>query len=439
MEKNGTSSKMKNSWEKSEISRKFPHTYMRQRFRTIYSWLDNKRIDEGAEGLWRIHDGLYDLKDFVKIHPGGSFWLKMTEGTDITEAFEAHHISSIPEQILAKYKVRDANEPRNYILTFKDDGFYRTLKLRAREKIKDIDHTVNKSDLIHTMLLLSTFITAITSVALHSIIGLMITSILMTWTVIASHNYFHQRDNWRMLFFNLSMLNYKEWRISHCMSHHIYTNSFHDLEITLLEPFFQYIPNRNLKTWIQRFGSWFYGPIIYSLTSWEQFASRIIYSILKKNVLDWDELIGFILPISMYLFTKASIIEVFLYWILLVTACSFIFVLIGLNAAHHSPDIIHDGDAIRSDKDWGIYQIDAVADSTDVKGSQFLTLTHFGNHTLHHLFPTLDHGILPQLFPILFETLKEFNIDWREFTRLDHIKGNYRQLARIEPNKYPRG
>lgn len=41
------------------------------RIYTHYSWLEGKQIDDNAEGLWRVHDKLYDLSDFAKRHPGG--------------------------------------------------------------------------------------------------------------------------------------------------------------------------------------------------------------------------------------------------------------------------------------------------------------------------------------------------------------------------------
>ena len=42
-------------------------------------WLKGKAMDDGAEGLWRIHNKLYDLTDFIKIHPGGEGWLRCTK------------------------------------------------------------------------------------------------------------------------------------------------------------------------------------------------------------------------------------------------------------------------------------------------------------------------------------------------------------------------
>ena len=43
------------------------------------SWLNGKRLDDNAEGLWWIHDKLYDLTNFIKKHPGGKDWLEMTK------------------------------------------------------------------------------------------------------------------------------------------------------------------------------------------------------------------------------------------------------------------------------------------------------------------------------------------------------------------------
>lgn len=42
-------------------------------------FLKDKQRDDGAEGLWRVHDGLYDLSSFVDVHPGGSEWLRLTK------------------------------------------------------------------------------------------------------------------------------------------------------------------------------------------------------------------------------------------------------------------------------------------------------------------------------------------------------------------------
>lgn len=42
-------------------------------------WLTGKAMDDGAEGLWRIHDKLYDVTSFLHKHPGGEEWLELTK------------------------------------------------------------------------------------------------------------------------------------------------------------------------------------------------------------------------------------------------------------------------------------------------------------------------------------------------------------------------
>lgn len=44
-----------------------------------WKWIEGKRADDNAEGLWRVHDKLYDLTSFVAKHPGGEFWLTITK------------------------------------------------------------------------------------------------------------------------------------------------------------------------------------------------------------------------------------------------------------------------------------------------------------------------------------------------------------------------
>lgn len=86
--------------------------------------------------------------------------------------------------------------------------------------------------------------------------------------------------------------------------------------------------------------------------------------------------------------------------------------------------------------DFGIYQINAVIERHDFvmdKNNQFIVLTTFGQHTLHHLFPTVDHGLLPQLLTPLLKTAKQFELELREYPWWPLLIGNYEQMLRSEP------
>lgn len=60
----------------------------------------------------------------------------------------------------------------------------------------------------------------------------------------------------------------------------------------------------------------------------------------------------------------------------------------------------------RGGYDWGIYTLDTIMDREERRSS-----TTFVDHALHHLFPTIEHVLLPQLRDTLLKTLSEFEAD----------------------------
>lgn len=75
-------------------------------------------------------------------------------------------------------------------------------------------------------------------------------------------------------------------------------------------------------------------------------------------------------------------------------------------------------------------------DRRELRGNGFLALTNFGAHIMHHLFPTLDHGYLPHLYDIFYETLAEFEAECQcQAWFFETIKGQFRQLSRVDAMK----
>lgn len=174
-----------------------------------------------------------------------------------------------------------------------------------------------------------------------------LSGLCMCYTMISAHNFFHRRDSFRMLYFNLAFLNYKEWRISHAMSHHLFPNSLYDLEIVLFEPVLCWIPNP-MKNFTQRFLSWFYSPFIYALIFLDQLVRRTFFSIARKhNQFERTDVVPLIVPLAMLLLGNTNLFTVLIAWIQIIMASSLMFSLIGLNAGHHHPDIVHEGDKVR--------------------------------------------------------------------------------------------
>lgn len=78
-EKMNNSKKLTESQDSSTtVLHKYP-SYRDDKINGCWRWLEGRRADDGAEGLWRVHDKLYDLKPFVKKHPGGKEWLELSE------------------------------------------------------------------------------------------------------------------------------------------------------------------------------------------------------------------------------------------------------------------------------------------------------------------------------------------------------------------------
>lgn len=193
-----------------------------------------------------------------------------------------------------------------------------------------------------------TFFTSILSAKFDNRYLMLLCGLCMCYTIISAHNFFHRRDNFRMFYFNLSFFNYKEWRISHAMSHHLYPNSLHDMEVALFEPFLCWIPNGKIKGFTQRYLSWIYSPIVYSFMCLDQFVKRLVFSFTTKtNLFVASDLIPLTIPISMLLFGNSNLWIVLKVWMQIIFTNSFIFGLVGLNAGHHHPDIVHEGDKIR--------------------------------------------------------------------------------------------
>lgn len=188
----------------------------------------------------------------------------------------------------------------------------------------------------------------------HSYTVLLLASLFASWTIIAAHNFFHRRDNFRMYYFNLMLLSYREWRIQHSMSHHLYPNSLLDLEVTLFEPFLCWATGEN-KSLVQRYGSWLYSPFIYMTLFFVQLVTRVAFSVMDKtNLFYRSDLVPFAVPLLMYIVggPELHVLEVLRMWLVIVLASSFYFGLVGINAGHHTHHSVHDGDELRCEYIW---------------------------------------------------------------------------------------
>lgn len=170
--------------------------------------------------------------------------------------------------------MKDADKPRNYKLTYDDNGFYRTLKRRVAEKLPFLDRNdLWKSKFALDVIVCGFLVSCIMAMRVEGILlktfFILLASQCAAWMNAGSHNFNHQRDSWRMYSANFILIGWRDWRVFHGMvsffyrfeeygilifnlffvnglqSHHLYPNSFTDLEISAYEPTFHWIPGNN--------------------------------------------------------------------------------------------------------------------------------------------------------------------------------------------------
>ncbi|XP_075972012.1 cytochrome b5-related protein-like [Anticarsia gemmatalis] len=404
-------------------------------------WLQGKAMDDGAEGLWRVHEKIYDLSEFMNKHPGGEEWLELSKGTDITEAFEAHHLNPIAEKTLQKYYVRDAKTPRNSPFTFEEDGFFKTVKREAMEELKKIPPNISsKSNLIIDGLFGTLLVTSVLSLWFTNywavMVSYLIASLSLAWMAVAAHNYLHRKTNWRMYLFNVTLWSYRDFRVSHVLSHHLYPNTLMDLEVSAFEPMLLWNPRKKPLyakfTFLIELAIF---PAIFLISFFKRFSLNFLDESFFKKHYKWHDGLGFLLPLWMYVVSGASLYDSIIMWLWIICTGSFIFANIGANAAHHHPDIFKDGDQVKDATiDWGLHNLEAVMDRTDINGSLFKVLTFFGDHAMHHLFPTLDHAYLSYLYPIFLKNCKKFRGNFRMTSSVDMFMGQLKAAMKTDPN-----
>lgn len=161
----------------------------------------------------------------------------------------------------------------------------------------------------------------------------------------AAHNFFHQKDNFRMYYFDLCLMSSRGWRVSHALSHHLYTNTIQDMEISTLEPFLNYLPSK--KPLLFRHLAWFYSPVFYTFMTIGYSVRLFMYNIVNKQNIRPESLLPGLVVLLMLIISRYSFFNTILMfgWIHMMSGLYFGF--IGVNAAHHHPDIFHDGDKPR--------------------------------------------------------------------------------------------
>jgi hypothetical protein len=131
------------------------------------------------------------------------------------------------------------------------------------------------------------------------------------------------------------------------------------------------------------------------------------------------------------IFTQVTISDVFIMYNIYLCAASISFVTIWLSASHHGTKIVREGDEFKS-LDFGIYQMATTIDRYEANTNLFAATVFYGEHTLHHLLPTLDHSVLHNFRDILEDTCIEFEKDLKLISFATSIIEQFKQLKRTK-------
>jgi len=401
-------------------------------------WLKAKVADDECEGLWRIHDDLYDLSGFENSHPGGKDWILLTKGTDITESFETSHVFGVPQALLRKFWVKKATKPRTSRFTFDENGFFKTVQRRGAVILRQVGTGPTLLSTLTIDILVACFAIIFCLLTVYPCMSIaFVAAIFLGMANVSAHNWFHQSDKkgWRRFYFDLSLTSSRDWRVSHAMSHHHFTNTFLDMEVSAFEPYgLSFLPGK--KNGFVKVIQHGYAHLACILIYPIEFVKRVYLILFDDHKLLPENLLAPLQLVFLYIMTQDFALSTQL-WLTIHSVCGYMLV-IQFSWTHHHPELYHAGDKPRAARDWGLHIMDTTMDFDRTKDtwgvvSTPLQLVTFGHHLLHHYFPTVDTSKLEYLYPALYQTCEEMGETY-PFRSVPHLlHGLHRQLNRAKP------
>jgi fatty acid desaturase len=242
---------------------------------------------------------------------------------------------------------------------------------------------------------------------------------------------------------DLGLLSSYEQRIVHAISHHCYSNTISDYGVAMVEPVLDYRVYATKSLWYRYRLSLVFSFIILPLALFGELIKRIVSISIGHQELRFENLFPLFQLVAMRFLISldGGWTSAFLLWFAMHAGCSFTLICTEiLMGNHHHPNFYHPGDGEFSyGLDWGLAQLDTTGDNTLVTGpSFFVEVLFIGNHVVHHMFPTLDHGLLEFVRPVVQKTACEFNLpehlikSLNAYSPWEIAAGNFRQMARTK-------
>lgn len=343
--------------------------------------------------MYKIHDKLYDLTDFVKIHPGGQDMFKNLEtGTNITPMLYSYHknTKNILTTILPKYEVPMSTDIIRFDTNYTYDKYCELKKLvYAEMQEKKIPLYWADKEIAYNAFMLYLYFGVWVYCFWNStnlsywwmvLLALMNTGICNLIFHETSHHcgFKNQSINncLTMCIYPLMVDSY--WKHNHNFLHHCFTNSVHDIDFVFPPNSMIRHSNKQEYNWYHKYQS-LYSLFIFQLVFLHK---GVILSINKKGSLNWR-----CFPVLLYIFGLYKIMT----WYLL---SGLIFVFIA-QLSHIQPECIENNTENKND-----FLYNQVSSSMNYRIDNSVTkFICFGLDIQieHHLFPNIPHSSLRKI------------------------------------------
>jgi linoleoyl-CoA desaturase len=369
--------------------------------------------------MWNLYGNVYDLTDFMDLHPGGRDIIHDTMNKpDITGLFissHALHDKSKILKILEKYKV--PNVESELLYEYDTDGFYDVLIHRVKTHLEqnNIQPKCTLRWKIQYLCMMVLIIACLTSdYKCLSFCAGMLNICSNFWLLHeSSHGSFSSSKLLNNIACQLSstlvLFSNDVWNQHHNIHHHAYTNDpTLDLDATHL-PHLTKRPNdckkriSKMKFYIYLLGLIFPGFWIGQIMSYAKtFVSRSHFTPLNAHP-------GYMFWLSYLLF----------FWFICAVKYKFVYFMLGGNVMYGSTILVnHDTFEIATSptdqiRDWGSLQVLHTSNYHPNPIFKYI-ITDFVYQIEHHLFPTLGSHAVIEIAPIVKQTCMDFNLPYQQ-------------------------
>ena len=357
---------------------------------------------------YKIHDKLYDLTEFVKIHPGGQdMFNNLKPDTNITPMIYAYHKN--PKSILLmlpKYEVPFRTDliKIEYDTNYTYDSYCELKKLVYDEiKEKKIPLYWSNKEIAYNAFMLSVYLGTwgycfYYANNLSYLWMVLLALIVIGWGTLVIHETTHhtgfKNQKYNLLLSNILHIPYlpiNEWKWKHNYLHHNFTNTIYDSDFEENKYILRHSQNHTL--FIYHKYQWIYMFFLFWLNGYNN-------SILQMNNITFFLVISFLVYIFGYL------------KILLLFGCIGFGYTFVANLSHIQHECIQLKNEKKND-----FLYNQVSSSMNYRTDDFITrFLCFGLDIQieHHLFPNIPHSSLRQIQHIVREYCDTHNIPYIE-------------------------